>query len=150
MLKILKAQIRGEINYSLVCRGWFPDEQKWWREVTRGKDDLVYVDQDILEEIKAWQKNVVVAWIDNKKANAILDSRLSENVQDLRQSHKIYQRSYEKLESEINCRRKSLAKVKIQKGISQGDALSPLLFVIVMISLDHRLRICARDCKLHK
>ena len=35
---------------------------------------------------------------------------------------------------------KSLAEVKIKKGIFQGDALSPLLFVIVMMLLNHIFR----------
>ena len=35
---------------------------------------------------------------------------------------------------------KSLAEVKIQRGIFQGDAPSPLLFVIAMMSLNHILR----------
>ena len=34
---------------------------------------------------------------------------------------------------------KSLSEVKIQRGICQGDALSPLPFVIAMIPLNHEL-----------
>ena len=33
----------------------------------------------------------------------------------------------------------TLAEVKIQRGIFQGDAFSPLLFVIAMMPLDHIL-----------
>ena len=39
---------------------------------------------------------------------------------------------------------KSLAKVKIQRGIFQGDVLSPLLFLIVMMPLNHILRKCTK------
>ena len=45
---------------------------------------------------------------------------------------------------------KSLAEVKIQRGIFQGDALSPLLFVIVMIPLNHIIRKCTAGYKLSK
>ena len=45
---------------------------------------------------------------------------------------------------------KSLAKAKIQRGIFQGDVLSPLLFIIAMIPLNHILRKCTAGYKLSK
>ena len=45
---------------------------------------------------------------------------------------------------------KSLAVVKIQRGIFQGDALSPLLFIIVMMPLNHIPRKCTAGYKLSK
>ena len=45
---------------------------------------------------------------------------------------------------------KSLAEVKIQRGIFQGDALSTLLFVIAMIPLSPILGKCRSGFKLHK
>ena len=45
---------------------------------------------------------------------------------------------------------KSLAEVKIQRGVSVRDALSPLLFVIAMISLNHLFRKCTGGYKVTK
>ena len=41
---------------------------------------------------------------------------------------------------ELTAGEKSLAEIKILRGKVQGDALSPLLFIIVMIPLSHILR----------
>ena len=45
---------------------------------------------------------------------------------------------------------KNLAETMIQKGIIQGDELSPLLFVIMMMPLNHIPRKCAGGYKLSK
>ena len=45
---------------------------------------------------------------------------------------------------------KSLPEVKIQKGIFQGDSLSPLLFAITIMPLNHIQRKCTGRYKLHK
>ena len=44
----------------------------------------------------------------------------------------------------------SLAQTKIQRGIFQGDALSPLLFVIAMMSLKNILRKCTAGYKISR
>ena len=43
---------------------------------------------------------------------------------------------------ELTAGGRSLAETKIQRGIFQGDALSPLLFIIAMMPLNHILRKC--------
>ena len=43
---------------------------------------------------------------------------------------------------ELTARGRSLVEEKIQRDIFQGDALSPLLFIIVMMPLNHILRKC--------
>ena len=51
---------------------------------------------------------------------------------------------------ELTAGRKSLAKVKILRGIFQGDVLSPLLFVIAIMPLNHILKKCTGGYKFHK
>ena len=51
---------------------------------------------------------------------------------------------------ELIAEEKSLAETKIQKGIFQGDAQSPLLFIIAMMALHHVLRKCIAGYKLSK
>ena len=48
---------------------------------------------------------------------------------------------------ELTAGGQSLAEVKIQRGIFQGDALSPLLFMIAMMPLNHILRKCTAGYK---
>ena len=43
---------------------------------------------------------------------------------------------------ELTAGERSLAEAKIQRGICQGDALSPSIFIIAIISLNHILRKC--------
>ena len=67
MWKILTAQIRGGIYYSLTSRGLFPEEQKGCCKGSGGTAELLYLDQHILNESKTRRKNLVMAWIDYKK-----------------------------------------------------------------------------------
>ena len=65
--KILTAQIREEIYYSLTNRRLFPEEQKGCRKGSRGSAELLYIDQHILNESETRRKNLAIAWIDYKK-----------------------------------------------------------------------------------
>ena len=51
---------------------------------------------------------------------------------------------------ELTAGGKSLAETKIQRGISQGDALSLLLFIIAMMPLNHILRKCTAGYQLSR
>ena len=51
---------------------------------------------------------------------------------------------------ELTAGGKSLAETMIQRGIFQEDALSPLLFIIAMMPLNHILRKCIARNKLSR
>ena len=81
---------------------------------------------------------------------AKLDNRLSPTMQDIQRNHILYWEYHGKLNSRTDSRRKKLTEVKIQRGIFKGDEISPLLFVIVVVSMSHILRKCTGGYKLHK
>ena len=51
---------------------------------------------------------------------------------------------------ELTAGGRSLAETKIQRGIFQGDAPSPLLFIITMMPHNHILRKCTAGYKLNR
>ena len=58
MWKILAAQIKEDIYYSLVNNWLFPEEQKGCHKETRGTGYLLYIDQNIRTESKTRRKNM--------------------------------------------------------------------------------------------
>ena len=54
------------------------------------------------------------------------------------------------MESGIDSRRKKLSRCKDPSSKFQGDALSPLLFVIAMMPLNHALKKCTAGYKPSK
>ena len=45
-----------------------PEEQKGCRKVSRGTNDLLYIDRAVIKEVKSRNKNLAMAWINYKKA----------------------------------------------------------------------------------
>ena len=112
MWKILTAKIRENIYYSLKSRELFPDEQKGCCKESRGRAELLYIDQHILTESKTSRKNLAMAWIDYKKGiwygPTKLDNTLSQNVQNITWSHKLHRKDHANQESGTDSRRKKL------------------------------------------
>ena len=80
----------------------------------------------ILKDVKTRMKNVLMLWIDYKKAYATnMDNRISEIIQNIKASHKRLRKSYGKLESKTSSGGgDNRGKKKIQRDIFQGDSLS--------------------------
>ena len=140
MWKILTAQIREEIYYSLISRGLFSNEQKGFRKGSRGTAELLYIDQHILNESKNRRKNLVMAWIDHKKAyDMVPQSWIINCLKIYKTSHEtinFIEKAIKNWRVELIAGGKILAETKIQRGIFQGDALSPQLFIIAMMPLN--------------
>ena len=132
----------------------FPDEQKGCCKRYRGIAELLYIDQHILNESKTRRKNLVMAWIDYKKAydmvphswilNCLKMYKILDEVIDL------IDKTMKTWRVELTAGRRRLAEAKFQRGNFQGDALSPLLFIIAMMPLNHILRKCTAGYKLSR
>ena len=154
MWKMLTAQIREEIYFLLTSRGLFPDEQKGCRKGLRGTAELLYIDQHILNESNTRWKNLAMAWIDYKKAyDMVPHSWIIIRLKMYKISHGVINfidKTMKTWKVELTARGRSLPEEKIQRGIFQGDALSPLLFIIAMMPLNHILRKCTAGYKLSR
>ena len=152
MWKILTAQIRENIYYSLTSRELFPDEQKGCRKGSRGTAELLYIDKHILNESKTRRKNLAMAWIDYKKADDMVpQSWIINCLKMYKISHEVInfiEKTMKTGRVELTAGGKSLAEIKIQRGIFQGDALSPLLFLTAMMPLNHILKKCTAGYNL--
>ena len=88
-----------------------------------------------------------MGWIDYKKA---YDKMVRAMYKIPDEVIKLIEKATETWRVELTTRGKTLAEVKIQRGIFQGDALSPLLFVIPMMALNHIFRKCTAGYRLSK
>ena len=95
-----------------------------------------------------------MAWIDNKKASDMVpQSWILHCLKMYKISHEVInfiEKTTQTRRVELTAGGRSLAETKIQRGIFQGDALSTLLFIIAMMTLNHILRKCAVECKLSR
>ena len=142
--KILTGIIEEETYTFLEQRSLLPEEQKGCRKGSRGTGDLLYIDRMLLQEVKRRNKNLAMAWIDYRKAyDLVPHSWILECLENLgvnEEIRRIVKESMKSWKVELTYGNDVLGEVKIERGIFQGDSLSPLLFVIILIPLTHILR----------
>ena len=140
------------IYYSRTSRGLFPNEQNGRWKGSRA--ELLYINQQILNESKTRRKNLDMVWIDNKKAyDMVAHSWIISSLKMYKISHdviNIIDKMTKAWRVELTAGGWSLAETKIQRGIFQGDALWPLLFITAMIPHNHLLRKCTTGYKLSR
>ena len=144
-------KIREEMYYSLKSRGLFSVEQKGCHRGSRGTTGLLYIDHHILNESTTRRKNLAMAWIDFKKAYAMIPQYWIINCLKMYKiSHEVIKNFIDKTMKtwrvELTAGGRRLAEIKIQRGIFL-DALSPLLLIIAMMPLIHLLRKCTTGYK---
>ena len=66
--KLLTGVIADQIYAHLDQEKLLPEEQKGHRKGSRGANDLLYIDREVIKDVKSRHKNLAMAWIDYKKA----------------------------------------------------------------------------------
>ena len=66
--KLLTCVITYQIYAHLDQGKLLPEEQKRCKKGSRETNDLLYIDRIVIKEVKSRNKNLVMAWIDYKKA----------------------------------------------------------------------------------
>ena len=92
-----------------------------------------------------------MAWIDYKKVYDNIISWIIHCLKMYKISHEVInfiEKAIQNWRVELTAGGRSLAETKIQRGIFQGDALSPFLFLIAMMPLNHIFRKCTAGYKL--
>ena len=121
-----------------------PEEQKGCRKHSRGTKDQLLIDKAIMAEAKRKKRFLGMAWVDYKKAyDMVPHSWLLEAIEMVGVAGNVsglLRRSMANWKTELRANDEVLGEVDIKRGIFQGDSLSPLLFVIIMIPLSMILK----------
>ena len=150
MWKLLTGVIADQIYAHLDQEKLLPEEQKGYRKGSRGTNDLLYINRDVIKEFKSRNKNLAMAWIDYQKAYDMVPLHLhfhswiiecldlfevAENIKK-----RLLVNSMEMWKVMLCSGSSESGEVEIKRGIFQGDSLSPLVFVLALIPLNLILR----------
>jgi hypothetical protein len=144
MWKLLTGIFADKIYDHLEVNRLLPDEQKGCRRRSRGTKDQLLIDKAVLREAKSKNRNLSMAWIDYQKAyDSVPHSWILEMLGKVKVAGNVeglLRRSMRDWKTLLTSNGEGLGEVDIKRGIFQGDSLSPLLFIIIMIPLSIIIR----------
>ena len=151
--------IIADATYDHLAEGdYLEGEQKGCARKKLGTKDQLLVNKTILEDCRKRQRNLSMAWIDYKKAfdsvphSWILRCLELYNVhEDIRS---FLQKQMARWQTRITLNhlegKIQTTNIRIQRGIFQGDSLSPLLFCLTIDPLSKVLKCCKAGYNLSK
>jgi len=144
MWKLLSGIFADKIFGHLLDANLFPEEQKGCKRKSRGTKDQLLIDKAILKEVRAMKRNLSVCWIDYRKAYDMVPHSWILEMLDLvgvaGNVSGLLRTSMENWRTVLTVNNEVLGEIDINRGIFQGDSLSPLVFIICMIPLSILLR----------
>ena len=144
MWKLFSGVIADQIYGHLDLQTLLSEEQKGYRKRSRRTNDLLYIDGAVIREVKSRKKNLAMALIDYMKAYDMVPHSWIKECLDLfgvaENIRTLLVNSMEKWRVMLCEGNSEFGEVDIKRGIFQGDSLSPLVFVLVLIPLSLILR----------
>ena len=135
MTGVVTDQIYAHLDHEKLL----PEEQKGCRKGSRGTNDLLYIDRAVIKEVKSRNKNLAMAWIDYKKAYDMVPHPWIIECLDLlgvaENNKSLLVNNMETWKIMLCSGNSELGEVEIERGIFQGDSLSPLVFILALILL---------------
>ena len=144
MWKLLTGIISERLYKHLEDKDLLVNEQKGCRKRSRGTKDQLLIDKAILKNCRRRKTNLAMAWIDYRKAYDMVPhswiSKCLDMVGAADNIKALISNSMKQWKTVLTADGVKLGDVEIKRGIFQGDSLSPLLFVVIMIPLSIVLR----------
>ena len=137
MWKLLPGVIAEEMCNYLERENVLPEEQKGCKRGSRGTKDQLLIDKTILKDCKKRHTNLSMAWIDYRKAyDLVPHSWVNECMEKFgitKNLRTFLQKSMQQWRLSLMATGEDLGEVNVERGIFQGDSVSPLLFVLSMV-----------------
>ena len=142
--KLLMGILAEKLYEHLEQANILPWEQKGCRKGSQGTKDQLIIDKMIVKNCKKRLTSLAVAWMNYRKAYDMVPHSWIEKCMNMFgvavNVRSFISESMKHWNTELNAGQSRLGNVKIKRGIFQGDSLSPLLFVMIMIPLILMLR----------
>ena len=144
MWKLITGIASEDIYCFMESKNLLPKKQKGCRRKSRGTKDQLLINKTILKDCRKRKTNLAMVWIDYRKACDFVTHIWIPECLDMlgiaNSAKSFSENSIKKWKLLLNSNGSDLCEVVINRGIFQGDSLSPLIFVICMILLSLRLR----------
>ena len=143
MWKLFSGLISDSIYHHLDTQNLLPPEQKGCKRNSRGCKEQLMIDKLILKNCKRRKQNLFMTFIDYKKAydrvphswilSCMSMCGISPTIINL------FNTSFKQSSVDLMFGSTLLGRVKIKRGIFQGDSVSPLHFIISLLPLSFLL-----------
>ena len=144
MWKLLTGILACKLYTHLENNSLLPEEQKGCRKGSKGTKDQLLIDKAVLRDAKRRHRFLSMAWIDYRKVYDLVPHSwllaILEHTKVAGNLGLLIKKSMDNWRTELMFNGQPLCQIDINRGLFQGDSLSPILFVLAMIPLSFLLK----------